>query len=119
LAAEVDNLMGERRLIEHLAPWLGLVAAGLGWGLAHQVASNSVFDDCRVGEGWFVLLVCLVGLLITAGGAWYSYDVWRQGEKETEGRRFLGLLGTFLAALAAFAIILQAASSLILPRCIA
>lgn len=109
--------MEKRHFLEHMAPWLGLLAAALGWGLSHQVGSNSVFDDCRLGDGWFVILVCLVGLLITIGGGYYSYDVWRQGEKESEGRRFIGLLGALLAGLAGFAIVLQAISSLILPRC--
>ncbi|MDQ4087625.1 MAG: hypothetical protein M3177_06420 [Pseudomonadota bacterium] len=110
---------GERTTLEHMAPWLGMLAAAVGWAASHQVGSNAVFDDCRTGEPWFVLLVCLLGLLLAAGGAWYSYDVWRQGEKETEGRRFIGLLGAFLAGLAAFAIVLQALSALILPRCVA
>lgn len=111
--------MGKRSTLEHMAPWLGILAAGVGWGLAHQVASNAVFDDCRVGDGWFVALVCLAGLIITLAGGYYSYDVWRQGDKESEGRRFLGLLGAFLAALAAFAILLPALSWVLLPRCVA
>ena len=110
--------MAERSTLEHLAPWLGILAAGAGWGIAHQVASNAVFDDCRVGDGWFVFLVCLGGLLVTLGGGYFSFDVWRHKE-ETEGRRFLGLLGAFLAALAAFAILLPALSWLLLPRCLA
>ena len=110
--------MEKKHVIEHMAPWLGMLGAAAGWALSHQVGSLSAFDDCSEGVA-VTLLACLVGLLIAAGGGWYSYDVWRQGEKESEGRRFLGLIGAFLAGLAAFAIILQALSALILPSCAA
>ena len=111
--------MERKTTLEHMAPWLGLLSAAAGWAVSHQVGSNSVFDDCRVGDGWFVILVSLGGLLLVGAGGYYSWDVWRQGGKETEGRRFIGLLGAFLAGLAAFAVILQAMSSLILPKCVA
>lgn len=110
--------MKPRTTIEHVAPWLGLLAAGLGWGLSHQIGSNSVFDDCRTAGNGFVLIVCVAGLLIVAAGAWFSLDIWRQRE-ESEGRRFIGLVGALLAALAAFAVLLQAVSAIILPRCMA
>jgi hypothetical protein len=110
--------MKERRTLEHLAPWLGILAAASGWALTHQVGSDSVFDDCRIGTGWFVILVCLAGLLLVAAGGYFSFDIWRQGAKETDGRRFVGAVGALLAVLAAFAIILQAISALILPRCL-
>jgi len=112
-------MSGKRHTIEHLAPWLGLVGAGVGWLVSQQVGSNAVFDDCRVGGGWFVVAVSLAGLAVAVAGGFYSLDVWRQREKETEGRRFLGLLGALLALLAAFAIILQGTAALILPRCVA
>ena len=111
--------MKDRRTLEHLAPWLGLVAAGLGWGLSHQVGSNAVFDDCREAGNLFVLVTCLVGLLVVAGGGYFSFDVWRHRGEESEGRRFIGLIGTLLALLAAFAVVLQALSAFILPRCLA
>ncbi len=105
----------ERRPIEHLLPWLGMAAAAVGWGVSHQLGSNAVFDDCRTGNPGFVLLVCLGGLAVTALGGYFSFDVWRRDE--SEGRRFIGLVGAMLAALAAFAILLQAASALLLAPC--
>ena len=110
--------MSARRSLEHLQPWLGIAAAALGWGAAHQVASSSIFDDCRRGEPAFVLIVCVLGLAIAVTGALFSLDIWRR-EGETPGRRFLGLTGALLAALASFAIILQASSALIIPPCAA
>ena len=102
------------RTLEHIRPWAGIAAAALGWALAHQVGSDTVFDDCDAGGG-FVILVCLVGLAITLLGGFHSLGVWRGAD--SEGRRFLGLLGALLSLLAAFAIILQAAAGLILPPC--
>jgi hypothetical protein len=105
---------GRRRILGHLRPWLGIAAAAIGWGASHQIGSEAVFDDCSVGPG-LVLLVCLAGLIVTALGGFFSLGVWRRDE--SEGRRFVGLVGALLAALAAFAILLQAASSLILAPC--
>ncbi len=105
--------------MEPLAPWLGLVGGACGWLLSHQAGSNSVFDDCRIGEGWFVILVGLLGLALALGGGLVSLTIWRRGDGETEGRRFMGLVGALLASLAAFAIILQSVAGLILPRCLA
>ena len=110
-------MTGKRRPLEHLLPWLGMAAAALGWGVSHQVASESVFDDCRTAGSGFVLLVCLAGLAVAALGGYFSFDVWRRDE--SEGRRFIGLVGALLAALAAFAILLQGAAGLILPPCAA
>jgi hypothetical protein len=107
---------GWRGTVRHVRPWAGLAAAAVGWAAAHQVGSDAVFDDCTVG-GAFVVLVCLGGLAVTVLGGLFSWSVWR-GE-ESEGRRFLGLVGALLAALAAFAILLQGASGLILPPCAA
>ena len=97
-------------------PWLGLLLAALGWAAAHQVASNAIFDDCRQGTPAFVLLICLAGLAIDAGGGLFSLAVWR-GAAGSRGRLFLGLLGMLLAGLAGFAIVLQALSALIIPIC--
>jgi hypothetical protein len=107
---------GPSRTLEHLRPWSGIAAAAVGWGLSHQIGSEAVFDDCSVGAG-LVLLVCLAGLIGTALGGFLSLDVWRRDG--SEGRRFIGLVGALLAALAAFAILLQAASGLILAPCAA
>jgi hypothetical protein len=110
-------MTGKRRPLEHLLPWLGMAAAAVGWGVSHQLGSNAVFDDCRTGNPGFVLLVCLGGLAVAAVGGYFSFDVWRRDE--SEGRRFVGLVGALLAALAAFAILLQAVASLLLSPCAA
>jgi hypothetical protein len=110
--------MQGKRGLEHVAPWLGMLGAAAGWLVAHQLGSNMAFDDCRVGDAGFALVAGLIGLLIAAGGGYFSWDVWRRRE-ETEGRRFVGLLGLLLALLIGFAILLQSVSGLILPACLA
>lgn len=107
-----------RKPIEHVAPWLGMLGAAVGWFLSHQLGSNAAFDDCRTGNAGYVLLVGLIGLALAAGGGFFSWDVWRRGD-ETQARRFLGLVGLLLALIAIFAIVLQSVSGLILPDCLA
>jgi hypothetical protein len=97
-------------------PWLGVFLAALGWAVAHQVASDAIFDDCRRGTPAFILLVCLVGLAIDIAGGLFGLAIWR-GAGDSRGRSFLGLLGMLLAALTGFAIVLQAINGLIVPIC--
>lgn len=108
--------MSARRALEHLQPWLGLAAAALAWGASHQVASASIFDDCRAASPLFVLGTGIIALAVAIAGGLFSWDIWRRPD-ETPGRHFLGLIGFLLAALASFAIILQSLSALIIPPC--
>lgn len=110
-------MKSRRKTFEHVAPWLGLLGAAVGWFLSHQLGSDAAFDDCRTGNAGFALLVGLLGLLLAAGGGFFSWDVWRRDE--SEARRFIGLVGLLLAMIAAFAIVLQSLSGLILPDCLA
>ena len=103
-------------MIARRAPWLGLLVASLAWAAAHQVSSDAIFDDCWRGSAGFVLLVGLVCLAIDVAAGLFSLAVWR-GADGSRGRSFLGLVGMLLAVLLGFAIILQAASALILPQC--
>ena len=104
-------------ILEHLMPWAGLFLAGAAWFAAHQVGSTSVFDDCEAGSPLFIVIVNLTGILLALLGAYWSWHIWRRGE-ETEGRKFLGLLGLLFAALLLFALVLQLVSGFIVPRCL-
>jgi hypothetical protein len=110
--------MSARRPLEHAQPWLGIAASALGWAVSHQVASSSIFDDCRVATPGFVLLVGAIGLVVAVVGGLFSWDICRRPD-ETPGRHFLGLTGALLAGLASFAITLQSISALIIPPCAA
>jgi hypothetical protein len=110
--------MKRAQLIEHVMPWAGLVLAGSAWFAAHQIGSNAAFDDCAAADWIFIATVNLIGLAFAIGGGFFSWQVWRRGEGETESRRFLGLTGLLLASLLSFALILQLVSGFIVPRCL-
>ena len=109
-------MKGERGRLEHVAPWLGLAAAALAWAVTHQIGSDSVFDDCRVADTGLILLSGIGGVAVALLGGYFSFDIWRR-PAESEGRRFIGLVGALLAMLATFAIVLQSTAALILPGC--
>jgi len=99
-----------------LLPWAALFGAAAGWFLAHQVAASAVFDRCTPHTLLIVLVIGLVGLLFTVGGAILSLRVHR-GAGDSEARRFIATVGLLLAPLLGLAIILQTASSLIIGSC--
>jgi hypothetical protein len=99
-----------------LQPWLGMVLAAAGWAGSHQVASASIFDDCRAASPLFVLLTGVIGLVLAIAGGLFSMVVGRR-QRESAGRHFIALIGILFAALASFAIILQSASALVIPPC--
>ena len=76
-----------------------------------------MFDECNSGP-LFVIVVCAVGLAIIAIGALLSWPVFRSG---TEGpvRRLIATVSLATDALVAFAILLPAIASLVIPRCYA
>jgi hypothetical protein len=102
---------------ELLLPWSALIGGALGWGLSHQIGSNTAFDRCDPAALWLVLIVGLLGLAMAGAGAFLSWRVRRRGEAESETRRFLALLTTLLAGLLAVAIILQTISVLVIASC--
>jgi drug/metabolite transporter (DMT)-like permease len=110
--------MKREAVIEHLMPWAGVVLAGVAWFTAHQVGSDSVFDNCEAGNPLFNAVVNLIGLALAVLGGVYGRRIWRRGEDETEGRRFLGLLGMLFAMLLSFALVLQLVAGFIVPRCL-
>jgi hypothetical protein len=119
LAAAVGVVSAQRRsVLDHAQPWLGWVGGALGWALSHQIGSNAVFDDCRVGTPAFVVGICLAGLLLALLGGLASLAIWRRGRGEGAARRFVGAVGALFALLCGFAILLQAIASLIVPLCL-
>jgi hypothetical protein len=108
--------MSGRSIFGQLQPWLGMVMAAAGWAGSHQVASASIFDDCRAASPLFVLLTGLIGLALAIAGGLFSL-IARRRQGESAGRHFIALTGILFAALASFAIVLQSVSALIIPPC--
>ena len=99
-----------------LSPWAGLIGAALGGGIAHQVGSDSNFFDCSSTTPGVMLLGGLIGLLLVAGGAFLSWQLWSH---RTEGRvrRFIASISLMVAALMVFAILLPMIATLVIPPC--
>ena len=100
-----------------LWPWAGMIGAGAGWVLAHQIGSDGTFYDCRSGAE-VTIIVGLVTLILTVVSGVASFRLWRRGG-ETEARRFVALLGWLFAILLGLAIALSTAGGLIIPECVA
>ena len=105
------------KIVGTLLPWGGLIGGILGAGLAHQIGSDSVFNDCRAAAPGTVLLVCLLGLLIIGAGAWGSWKV-HGDKKEVGARKLIATVSLMTAALLVFAILLPIAAALIIPPCL-
>jgi uncharacterized membrane protein len=104
------------RVREQLMPWAGLVAGTLATGLAHQVGSDSVFNDCASASPVTVLIAALVGLAAVADGGLAS---WRVVKSRSEGpaRRLVAIISVGVVALFVMAILLPLIASLVLPPC--
>ncbi len=107
-----------RKITENLLPWSGIIGAGLGWALSQQIGTTAIQDNCALGDWLFVSLLGLLGLVLAVTGGLLSFKLWRRGEKETQARRFLALLGMMIAATLSFPILLHTAAVFIIPRCL-
>ena len=108
--------MSTQRIRDGFMPWAGLTLGTAGFFLAHQLGSNAVFQDCRIGSPWIVVIGTIIGLaLIVVGalGSWRVYSV----PHETIARRVIAAVSLMSAALLALAIILPFVAALVIPRC--
>ena len=104
------------RLREGLLPWGGVIGSVLGFAIAHQVGSDSVFNDCASASPGAVLVAGIVGLALLAGGALASWSVHsRRGEAAP--RKLIAVVSLMLCALVSFAILLPMIASLMIPQC--
>ena len=61
--------MKTKSIRDGFMPWAGLALGTSGYFLAHQIGSDSTFQDCRVGSPWIVIL----GTLIAPGSEGRSW----------------------------------------------
>ena len=97
-----------------LVPWAGMLGAGFGWALSHQVGSDLVQDNCNAENPIVMILIGVIGLAIAGFGGLVS---WRAIGREDGGRKFVSFVGVLMAALFAIAIFMQTAATLFLPAC--
>jgi hypothetical protein len=97
-------------------PWAGLALGTFGYFLQHQLGSDAVFQDCRVGSPWIVIVGTIVGLMIIAAGALGSWRVFASGA-EPPARRLIATISLLGCALYAMGTILPFIAALVIPQC--
>lgn len=108
--------MRRANALMELWPWAGLIGAGLGWALDHQVGGDGTFYDCGSGP-LLTTIVGIVCLVLTLASGFASFRLWRS-DKETAARRFLALVGVMFAVLLSIAIVLPTIAGFIMPECL-
>jgi hypothetical protein len=104
------------RIRDGFMPWAGLALGTAGYFLAHQLGSDSTFQDCRFSSPWIVLLATLLGLAVVSAGTLGSWRIYAR-RSETPARRLVAVVGLLACALYAIGIILPSIAALLIPRC--
>lgn len=97
-------------------PWAGLALGTTGYFLAHQIGSDSTFQDCRAGSPWIVVLGTVVGLAVVGAGALGSWSVYAAPD-ESPARRLVAIVGLLACALFAVGVILPFIAAFVIPQC--
>jgi hypothetical protein len=108
--------MNAERIRDGFMPWAGLALGTAGFFLAHQLGSDSTFQDCRVGSPLIVLLGTVLGLAIIAAGALGSWRVY-VATSEPPARRLIAAVGLLACALYVIGVVLPLIAALVIPRC--
>jgi hypothetical protein len=108
--------VNSERARDRFMPWSGLALGTLGVALAHQIGSDSTFQDCQFSSPMIVIVGTIVGLLLVAAGALGSWRVYG-GEGETPARRMIAIVGIMACGIYALAIILPFIASMVIPQC--
>jgi hypothetical protein len=108
--------VNSERIRDRFMPWAGLALGTLGAGFAHQLGSDSTFQDCRVGSPLMVIVATIAGLALIGLGALGSWRVYG-GDGETPARRLVAVVSLMACGVFAMAVILPFIASLVIPRC--
>jgi len=104
------------RVRDRFMPWSGLALGTAGFFLAHQVGSDSSFQDCRVGSPSMVVVGTIAGLALIALGAFGSWRIYA-ADPETPARKLVAVVGLMATAFFTLGVILPFVASLVIPRC--
>lgn len=102
------------------APWSALAAALVGEGLHHQVLSDMLRFDCRLGGPMPGLLAGIGVFVLIALGcvlSWLSVRGLDAGDPHAANRRFIVRLGYMVAGLMAVAVAWQTLGMFLVPAC--
>lgn len=111
-AGRMTGLQGSR-----WAPWTGLVLPPVAWAIHHQVGSNHVMLDCRLGDSGFVTALGLAMILVCAVSAGLSWASRPKDPAALELRTLAASLGGLSGAMFTLALTFQTMATLMLPTC--
>jgi hypothetical protein len=106
--------------VSRISPWAALATALSGEIAHHQVLSDMLRFDCRLGDGRVFLLAALAVVAWMAAGAWISWWAVRGDdgvEGRAGGRRFIAYVGMLMALLLSIAVAWQTFAGFIVPAC--
>jgi hypothetical protein len=103
-----------------LAPWSGLIAGMVAEIVHHQLLSDMLRYDCRLGGAMSGLAVGIPTLALIALGIAVSWASTRGGPIDAahrQTRRFIAQVSTMMGALLAVGIVWQTMATMIVPAC--
>ena len=108
--------MNTERIRDGFMPWAGLAFGTAGYFFAHQLGSDSTFQDCRVASPWIVILAMLVGLAVIGLGALGSLGVFAS-RGESPARRLVAAVSLGASTFFAIGVTLPFIAALLIPGC--
>ena len=108
--------MKTERIRNLFMPWSGLALGTTGYFLAHQMGSDSTFQDCRVGSPLIVIIGIIAGLILVGIGALGSWRIYAD-KGEAQARRMIAIVGLLACALYTIAAILPFIAAMVIPGC--
>jgi uncharacterized membrane protein len=106
-SSEISNLV---------MPWTGLMVGVIAFAIAHQFGSDGTFDHCRAISPIPLLIVSLLAISATLGGAFASWTVFRDGAEASE-RKVIAAISMGSSALFVLALALPIIAALVIPPC--
>jgi cytochrome bd-type quinol oxidase subunit 2 len=106
----------KREIADLLMPWAGLMIGLVALAIAHQYGSDRVFDDCLATSPAPLLIVSVVAIAATIGGAFLSWRVF-DSDAEAPARKVAAAVSMGTAALFVLAMLLPMIAALLIPPC--
>ena len=108
--------MKTERIRNLFMPWSGLALGTTGYFLAHQLGSDSTFQDCRAGSPLVVAIGTIAGLVLIGIGALGSWRTYAHDDG-SQARRLIAIVGLLACALYTIAAVLPFIAAIMIPRC--
>jgi hypothetical protein len=108
--------VNSERFRDGFMPWAGLALGTTGFFLAHQIGSDSTFQDCRAGSPWIVILGTIIGLAVIGAGAFGSWAIYAARD-EAPARRLIATVSLMACVLFAIGVTLSFIAALVIPGC--